>query len=151
MASQDTSGTLFHLRCQILRQKKHTTLCQNSRGRCTLVFSPQPRSRLPRYTAWIYLRGPKDALRSRPGLGGGDLGREAACSPGRPTLPGKACARHIKSGSHSPQPYSAPGDEMTQTPETSGSRRGAEGGAVTPCFMGELSSLILLLLLESHD
>lgn len=63
----------------------------------------------------------REMLCEIPGQAGGcDLGKELECPPpprppGMPALPGKACARHIKSGSHSPHPESAPGREMTQT------------------------------------
>lgn len=72
MASQDTSNTLFHLRCQILRQKKHTTVCQNSHGRCALVF-PAASVLAAKVRGWFYLSaGEMDhpLLNSRRGGGG---------------------------------------------------------------------------------
>lgn len=49
--------------------------------------------------------------------GGGDVADEGnqSAPQGARALPGKGCARHIKSGSHSPQPESAPGCGLTQT------------------------------------
>lgn len=80
---------MFHLRCQILRQKKHTTVCQNSHQRGALVFpaAPGPGCQCPRPGLSKGWRAP--LLNSR--RGGDDVAQEGTGSAprGAQALPGK--------------------------------------------------------------
>lgn len=87
MASQDTSSTLFHLRCQRLRQRKHTPVCQNSPGCCALIFSPEPLAWLPRSRAGLYLRAGDWHPPVHSGRGGGE---------GNPSAPGGEPGPYLK-------------------------------------------------------
>lgn len=83
VASQDTSSTLFHLRCQILRQRKHTPVCQNSSGCCALIFPVAP-GLAAKAQDPVYLRAGDLHPLVNSGRGGGDgTWREPECSRGR--------------------------------------------------------------------